>query len=139
MKGKLQAQSALFMPDTTAYVSDTLSYPIYLDVGENDDLYGIVFELLYDSLKFDLIEVITTGTLTKTNGVFFSVYTQNNKLFYSLAASIPIQESGVLLILNLRPNSTHIDQIEITEHQFNELAVQTENSFKCSHSWQYAA
>ena len=72
MKGKLQAQSALFMPDTTAYVSDTLSYPIYLDVGENDDLYGIVFELLYDSLKFDLIEVITTGTLTKINGVFLA-------------------------------------------------------------------
>lgn len=121
-----QAQSALVMPDTTAHVEDTLSYPIYLEVGENDDLYGIAFELMYDSLQFELIEVVTTGTLTKTNGAFSAVNTQNNKLFYSLATTNPLQESGVLLILNLRPKSARTGQIEITEHQFNELAVQTE-------------
>jgi hypothetical protein len=122
---KLQAQSTLFMPDTTAHVSDTLSYPIYLEVGENDNLYGIAFELMYDSLQFELIEVITSGTLTKTNGAFSAVNTQDNEVFYSLAATNPIQESGVLLILKLRPKSARIGQIEITKHQFNELAVQT--------------
>ena len=122
---KLQAQSTLVMPDTTAHVSDTLSYPIYLEVGENDELYGIGFELMYDSLQFDLVEVITEGTLTKTNGAFSAVNTQDNEVFYSLAATNPIQESGVLLILKLRPKSARIGQIEITKHQFNELAVQT--------------
>ncbi len=121
----LQAQTSLSMPDTTVHVSDTLLYPIYLDVGQNDELYGIGFELSYDSLQFDLFEVITAGTLTKTNGAFSAVNTQNNKLFYSLAATNPLQESGVLLILKLRPKSARIGQIEITEHQFNELAVQT--------------
>lgn len=121
----LQAQTSLSIPDTTAHVSDTLLYPIYLDVGQNDELYGIGFELSYDSLQFDLVEVTTAGTLTKTNGVFSAVNTQNNKLFYSLAATNPLQESGVLLILKLRPKSARIGQIEITEHQFNELAVQT--------------
>ena len=85
-----QAQSTLVMPDTTAHVEDTLSYPIYLEVGENDDLYGIAFQLMYDSLQFELIEVVTTGTLTKTNGVFSAVNTQNNILFYSLAATNPL-------------------------------------------------
>ena len=122
----VQAQSALVVPDTTVHVSYTLFYPIYLEVGENDDLYGIAFELMYDSLQFELIEVVTTGTLTKTNGAFSAVNTRNNKLFYSLATTNPLQESGVLLILNLRPKSARIGQIEITEHQFNELAVQTE-------------
>ena len=123
---KLQAQSALVMPDTTAHVSDTLSYPIYLEVGENDSLFGIAFELMFDSLQFELLEVITTGTLTKTNGAFSAVNIQGNDVYYSLAATNPIQESGVLLILNLLPKSARLGQIEITEYQFNELAVQTQ-------------
>ena len=122
----VQAQTTLSMPDTTVHVSDTLSYPIYLEVGENDNLYGIAFELMFDSLQFELIEVITTGTLTKTNGAFSAVNIQGNDVYYSLAATNPIQESGVLLILNLLPKSARIGQIEITEYQFNELAVQTQ-------------
>ena len=121
----LQAQTTLSMPDTTVHVSDTLSYPIYLEVGENDSLYGIAFELMFDSLQFELIEVITTGTLT-TNGAFSAVNIQGNDVYYSLAATNPIQESGVLLILNLLPKSARLGQIEITEYQFNELAVQTQ-------------
>ena len=121
----VQAQTTLSMPDTTVHVSDTLSYPIYLEVGENDELYGIGFDLMYDSLQFDLVEVTTEGTLTKTNGAFSAVNTQDNEVFYSLAATNPIQESGVLLILKLRPKSALIGQIEITKHQFNELAVHT--------------
>ena len=122
----LQAQSTLAIPDTTIHVSDTLYYPIYLEVGQNDYLYGIVFQLMYDSLQLDLLEIITTGTLTKTNGAFSAVNSQDNKLFYSLATTNPIQESGVLLILKLRPKSAHNGQIVITEYQFNELAVQTQ-------------
>ena len=121
----LQAQTTLSMPDTTVHVSDTLSYPIYLEVGENDELYGIGFDLMFDSLQFDLVEVTTEGTLTKTNGAFSAVNIQDNEVFYSLAATNSIQESGVLLILKLRPKSARISQIEITKHQFNELAVQT--------------
>ncbi|CAI8291881.1 MAG: Uncharacterised protein [Rhodothermaeota bacterium MED-G12] len=121
----LQAQTTLSMPDTTVHVSDTLSYPIYLEVGENDELYGIGFDLMYDSLQFDLVEVITEGTLTKLDGAFSAVNIQDNEVFYSLAATNSIQESGVLLILKLRPKSARISQIEITKHQFNELAVQT--------------
>lgn len=121
----LLAQTSLSMPDTTVHVLDTLSYPIYLNVGQNDELYGISFELIYDSLQFDLVEFITEGTLTKTDGAFSAVNIQSNEVFYSLAATNPIQESGVLLILKLRPKSARIGQIEITKHQFNELAVQT--------------
>ena len=121
----LQAQTTLSMPDTTVHVSDTLSYPIYLEVGENDELYGIGFDLMYDSLQFDLVEVITEGTLTKLDGAFSAVNIQGNEVFYSLAATNSIQESGVLLIVKLRPKSARIGQIEITKHQFNELVVQT--------------
>ena len=121
----LLAQTSLSMPDTTVHVSDTLSYPIYLNVGQNDELYGIGFELMYDSLQFDLVEVITEGTLTKLDGAFSAVNIQGNEVFYSLAATNSIQESGVLLIVKLRPKSARIGQIEITKHQFNELAVQT--------------
>jgi len=127
LPAKLKAQATLVVPDTTQSVLDTLWYPVHLELNSADDIYGVGFELSFDSLQFTLLDYSVDGTVTKsTNGAFYAVNAKDNEVYFSLAATNPIDQSGVLLYLQLVPKVARISQIQITEHQFNEEALQSE-------------
>lgn len=127
MPTKVHAQATLVLPDTTQNVLDTLWYPVHLELNEADDIYGIGFELSFDSLQFSLLDLSLDGTITKSlSGAFHAVNEKDNEVYFSLAATNPINTSGVLLYVQLVPKVARISQIQITEHQFNEEPLQTD-------------